>query len=197
DHKGFRLNHAWLKKFGVTNGTTAEDWIDDELTREKMIPYFWPSDSEQEEAGVRAVFLGHYFRWDPEESYRVALKHGFQSIETPKTGYYAYADIDDEFLITIHHWMKWYKFGFTRLWDNLSLEVRNGRMSRDDAVDLIRNAGPEQPDEEIDQFCQYLGIDRKHFFEIAEKFRNTEIWKKDSHGNWYIPDFLISDWSWS
>ena len=42
----------------------------------------------------------------------------------------ATADIDDEFLITIHHWMKWYKFGFTRLWDNLSLEIRNGKLTR-------------------------------------------------------------------
>ena len=30
--------------------------------------------------------------------------------------------------------MKWYKFGFTRLFDNLSLEIRNGRMTRDEAL---------------------------------------------------------------
>ena len=34
--------------------------------------------------------------------------------EGPLTGYYAYADIDDAFLISIHHWLKWLKFGFTR-----------------------------------------------------------------------------------
>ena len=26
--KGFRLNHKWLLKYGVTNGTTHLDWVD-------------------------------------------------------------------------------------------------------------------------------------------------------------------------
>ena len=53
----------------------------------------------------------------------IAKKHGFASGKKPKTGYYEFADIDDAFLITIHHWMKWYKFGFSRKWDNLSIEI--------------------------------------------------------------------------
>ena len=51
------------------------------------------------------------------------------------------ADIDDDF-ISIHHWLKWYKFGFTRLFDNLSLEIRNGRMTREQAIrHRARNRG--------------------------------------------------------
>ena len=71
----------------------------------------WPSDADQAAAGVTAVFLGHYFRWDPHETYAIARRHGFVADDQPKTGLYAFADIDDEFLITIHHWMKWYKSG--------------------------------------------------------------------------------------
>ena len=43
---------------------------------------------------------------------RDAKNNGFQKGTKPKTGYYAFADIDDEFLITIHHWIKWYKCGY-------------------------------------------------------------------------------------
>jgi hypothetical protein len=32
--------------------------------------------------------------------------------------------------------------------------------------------------------------------EYGEKFRNMNIWKKNSKGNWYIPDFIIPNWSW-
>jgi N-acetyl sugar amidotransferase len=195
--KGTRLTHAWLKKFGVTNGTSAEDWIGDDLSRRDLAPYFWPSDAEQDAAGVNAVFLGHYFRWDPVMTYEAAKARGFQADDKPKTGYYAFADVDDEFLITIHHWMKWFKFGFTRLWDNLSLEIRNGRMSRDQAMEIVRASGEEMPVEEIRRFCDYVGINESRFFEIVDSFRNKDIWKKDMEGHWRLESFLIPEWKWA
>jgi len=195
--KGVRLNHAWLKKYGVTNGTSAEDWVDQELAFQDLAPYRWPSDVEQEQAGVIAVFLGHYLRWDPHHTYDVARQHGFQAGDHPKTGLYEFADIDDEFLISIHHWMKWYKFGFTRLWDNLSLEIRNGRICREAAINLLHERGEEVPTVEIAQFCEYVKISEKRFFEIAESFRNKDIWGKGEEGEWRLQEFLIPDWEWS
>lgn len=194
-HTGFQLNSEWLKTYGVTHGTTAHDWISDELTEKELTPYFGPSEKELEEKGILAVFLGYYFPWDPETSLKVACEHGFQVREEgPKTGYYNYADIDDNF-ISIHHYLKWYKFGFTRLFDNLSLEIRNGRMTRGQAIRIVRERGDETPYEDIDKFCDFVGITREHFFEVIEKFRNTDIWSK-RNGKWVIKDFLIKDWNW-
>ena len=76
--KGFQLNHAWLKGYGVTNGTIAEDWVDENLTKQEIAPYQWPSDEIQEKSGVKSVFLGHFFQWDPSETYRIAQEHGFK-----------------------------------------------------------------------------------------------------------------------
>ena len=194
--KGVQLNHAWLKKYGVTNGTTAEDWVDDDLSKRDLTPYVWPSDQQQKKADVTAVFLGHYFNWDPVQTYNISKAHGFKADSKPKTGYYEFADIDDSFLITIHHWMKWYKFGFTRLWDNLSIEIRNKRMKRKKAIELIRTAGEEIPVREIKDFCTYLQITENRFFEIASSFRDKKIWKKNNKGYWFLENFLIDDWEW-
>ena len=71
-YRGVRLNHNWLKKYGVTNGTTAEDWIDHDLSKESLSPYFWPSDEQQKKADVFAIFMGHYFNWDPLITYEVS-----------------------------------------------------------------------------------------------------------------------------
>lgn len=194
--KGFSLTHSWLKKYGVTNATVAEDWIGEDLSAADLQPYFWPSDEIQKEVGIRAVFLGHYFKWDPNETYELASNFGFQADVKPKIGYYSFADIDDEFLIVIHHWMKWYKFGFTRLWDNLSLEIRNKRITREHAIEIIRDIGDETPHEEISRFCKYVGIEKVYFFEIAEHFRNKTIWKKVNNKSWKLQNFLIKDWVW-
>ena len=195
--KGQKLNHNWLLKYGVTNGTSHLDWIDKELSKKDLAPYEWPSDEEQDRAGVKAVFLGHYFKWDPQNTFEVAKKFGFKSADKAKTGYYAFADIDDAFLITIHHWIKWYKFGFTRIWDNLSLEIRNDRMTREEAILKIRSMGEELPRSEISLFCKYVNISESQFFEISNSFRNKNIWEANASGIWHIKDFLIKDWKWA
>ena len=195
-HMGFNLDGNWLHEYGVTHGTSANDWVGDKMSEKQLTPYFGPCDEDLESMGILAVFLGYYFPWDPEISLKVAREHGFQvRAEGPKTGYYNYADIDDDF-ISIHHHLKWYKFGFTRLFDNLSMEIRNGRMSREEAINVIRKAGDETPYEDIEKFCQFVGITKEGFFEIIEKFRNTDIWEKRNE-KWVIRDFIIPGWEWT
>jgi N-acetyl sugar amidotransferase len=193
--QGHRLDRAWLRTYGVTHGTTAADWVDEELSAKDLAGYFGPDADNLEELGIRAVFLGHYFRWDPDASYGIAKAHGFKaSAAGARTGFYDYADIDDDF-ISIHHWMKWYKFGFTRLFDNLSLEIRNGRMTRAAAVDIIRRSGDQTPIKDIAHFCGFAGLTTERFFAIAERFRNPHIWRRIG-STWTIPEFLVPDWRW-
>jgi N-acetyl sugar amidotransferase len=195
-HTGFALDETWLKTYGVTHGTAAADWIDGDLSAKDLAAYFGPSAAEMQAADVRAIFLGYYLNWDPVETRRVAEQHGFASDASgPRTGYYDFADIDDDF-ISIHHWMKWYKFGFSRLFDNLSLEIRNGRMSRADALEILRCSGDQTPHQDIARLCAFAGISEDRFHAIAETFRNNAVWKRDRDGVWFIPDFLLPDWRW-
>ena len=160
---GHEMNRAWLLKYGVTNGTVAEDWIDEDLSAKDMSPYYWPSDKITQEKGVTAAFLGWYLKWDPQNTYAVAKENGFKALEgNALTGYYKFADVDDEFLITIHHWLKWYKFGFA-LWDNLSLEIRNGRVRRDEAISIIREHGDETPLRRLKSFVIGRGSHKRSF----------------------------------
>lgn len=193
---GYTLDHKWLSTYGVTNGTIVSDWFSNELTPKELIAYKGPYEQELKSSGVKAIFLGYFLPWDPEITKSVATENGFKSDSSgPRTGYYAHADIDDDH-ISLHHWMKWYKFGFTRTFDNLSLEIRNKRIKRKDAIQIISNLGDETPHRDIESFCKFTGISKDQFYKIAERFRNTQIWKKSPEGVWYIPDFLISDKSW-
>lgn len=194
--RGHRLDNDWLRKFGVTHGTAAKDWIGDGLSAKDLAPYIGPDPDALESQGIDAIFLGHFLPWDVETSLEVAKAHGFEAADRPRTGYYNYADIDDDF-ISIHHWMKWYKFGFTRVFDNLALEIRRGRMSRGRAIDIIGETGDDTPLADIEKFCGFAGITQDRFFEIAARFRNRDVWTRDAESRWFIPDFLIPDWSWT
>lgn len=195
ERDGSLLTDEWLTKYGVTDGTRLQDWVSGELSEEDLTAYAGPMPSELERHGIRGIFLGHYFRWDPQETLAIAKASGFEvSEEGPLVGIYNFADIDDAYL-AVHHWIKWYKFGFTRTFDNLSLEIRNRRVSRQEAIEVLRISGDEMPVTAIEQFCGYLQIDEEQFSRVCERFRNPEVWKLTGDV-WSIPDFIVEDWTW-
>jgi N-acetyl sugar amidotransferase len=192
---GARVDGAWLQRFGVTAGTTAADWVDDELTARQLAPFVHPSDDVLAAHDIAAIFLGHYFAWDPQHSLAVACRHGFESrADGPRVGHYDYVNIDDD-MIGVHHHPKWHKFGITRSWDTLSMEIRAGRLSREQAIDTLRELGDETPWPDIAVFCDYLGISAHDYLEVVERFRNPEIWSRE-HGTWKIEGFLVPDFPW-
>jgi|TARA_Y100000389_G_C17466398_1_gene526060 N-acetyl sugar amidotransferase len=178
DQKLKNLNTKWIKKYGINFNTTAKNWVGKDLTEKELAPFIKLKSSRNNKFNPISIFLGDYFKWDPLETYRVAKKFGFkQNNKGPKTGIYKYADIDDD-LISIHHFLKIYKFGFSRDYDNLSLEIRNNRLSREKAISLVKKIGFKAPSKDIIKFCKLIGISKKEFFKKCEKFRNKRIWHK-------------------
>jgi N-acetyl sugar amidotransferase len=192
---GARVNREWLRQFGVTGATTVEDWYDDHLRPEALAPLVLPSDQALAEKHVSALFLGHYFPWDPEHSRTIASRHGFEArAGGARVGHYDFVNIDDD-MIGVHHHPKWHKFGITRTWDTLSMEIRAGRLRREEAVGFVRARGDETPWDDIALFCRYVGMSQPEYFEILERFRNLSLWTRRD-GRWRIDDFLVDDFPW-
>ena len=189
--KGSNLSPKWRKNFGNLPKNFKK--ISKGIKKEQLYPYI--SHLNKNNKKIKEIFLGHYFYWDPKKIKNIVKKRGFSSDTKPVVGFYNFADIDDMSLITVHHWMKWYKFGFTRLWDNLSIEIREGRISRKQAIQIVKKE-KNLPITQIKIFCKYLNISLKKFFIIAEKFRNKEIWKLSDKNKWEIKNFLIKDYKW-
>lgn len=185
------LSNNWRKYYGVTNNTEIFDWIGVDLTEDDLASYIFDL---KKNSKVSEIFLGNFIKWDPVKIYAFSKKIGFKENNKARTGIYKFADIDDDF-ISIHHWMKWYKFGINRDFDNLSIEIRNKRMSRNKAIELIKKNKNFLPINDIKKFCKYVQIELPTFFVFAEKFRNKKIWKKNNN-KWMIENFLIKDWKW-
>ena len=184
-YHNFEITKEWILKFGVNANTTAKDWISDDLSEKDLIPYSYPNNINKL---PKAVFLSSFFEWNIFITRDIAIKNGLRIPELPQTGIHNFSDIDDEFLVGVHHWLKWYKFGFKRTWDNLSLEIREGKITREQAIDLLISEKENKKETlQIDKFCEYVEINKEEFSKIANKFRNKSIWTKINN-EWRIND---------
>ena len=188
DRDKFVMDYDWITKYGVTNGTFAEDWVDSDLTINNLNSYQLPPENNMINAGIQNLFLGMYLKWDPEDIARKARSVGFSWSNKAVLGLHPFVGVDCDFRV-VHHFMKWYKFGITKLWDNLAIEIREGRMMRKDAIEYLKNNYERIPLNEIKTFSEYVGISVERFFEITEEHRNHDIWHKDVNGNWFLPQF--------
>ena len=64
-------------------------------------------------------------------------------------------------------------------------------------MEKIIEIGDQTPKKDINSFCEFASIDVEEIYQIAEKFRNKNIWEKRSDGFWFIKDFIIKEWDWS
>lgn len=195
DRMATDLDSQWIARYGVTNGTGWRDWIGPALSERDLAAYRLPPDDAFAAFSPRSVFLGSFHKWNSFENARVAAEHGFESgDEHRKTGVWSFADIDCGF-IALHHFLKWYKFGILRSFDNLSVQIRYGMIDRDAAIDALRRDGFSVPQEDIERFCAFAGKPVSWFWDVAERFRNPDVWRWDGD-RWRIPGFIIDDWTW-
>ncbi len=176
----FRLEH-------VQRGYDWHDMLgDDEIPIEKseMISYMFPSDSEIKRVGVRGVYLGNYIKWSGNHNADVAKKYGWKQaeVEFDRT-YRKISNLDDMHENGIHDYMKYIKFGYGRATDHVCKDIREGKMTRDAGIEIIRKMDGVKP-KDLYRWLRYVDMTEKEFDDIANSFRDPRVWSKDSLGNW-------------
>ena len=181
-------NHHILKNY------VAEKWLSKKISKKDISPFASPDEKKLRLIKYEPIYLGYYFPWDIKQNHKIAKKVGFRARESgPIMGLYRESDIDC-MNIVIHHYFKWLKFGFNRVTDHASNEIRKGRLSRKKAIKLIdKFDGLKPPKEYIRSFCKQINITEIKFWEIANKFRNKKIWKKNGKKEWYIANWIAGD----
>jgi hypothetical protein len=182
DAKNPYMDRNWCLKYGCLQNREPMSYQCETISERDLIPYDLPSDQELKDSRIAAIFLGHFFPWDPVENYRLAQKMGFSKRSSGSVlGLYDFADLDCH-LIPIHHFTKWYKFGIGRTFDNDSVEIRNGRMSREDAINKIRNHRDIAWKENVDALCEFIGWDFSKFQACMRSFANPALWRPTAEG---------------
>ena len=73
------------------------------------------------------------------------------------------------------------KYGIGRATSDASHEVRDGHITREEAVRLVRRFDGELPRKSMRIFLEYLDLEENEFWEVVDRFRRDHIWKRDGN----------------
>lgn len=160
----------WKFNRRIILGMRAEDmagFID--VPMRDMEPFTYPPKEDLERVGVKSIPLGKYISWDVQkqvEIIKTELGWLEDEIESALPGP-TYEKIECQFT-GIRDYVKYLKRGFSRITHLTTLDIKHGRISREEALKLIKKYERRKP-KSLPVFLEYIGIDEKTFNEIVLK----------------------------
>lgn len=172
-------------------GYEAEDLVDifDHVKEEDLIQYFYPSDAEIERVGVRGIYLNNYIRWDTKAQHEQMIKmYGYETGFQQRT-FDTYNDIDCFHYSDLHDYIKWLKWGYGKATDHASREIRFGRLSREEGIDLVEKLTSRPAT--MDLFCNWMKIDKEALLLVLNQHRHPSAWQRDlATWKWNLTDSI-------
>jgi N-acetyl sugar amidotransferase len=182
------LTRRWLEEFGGLLGLRVTDLVGiDNIQQKDIIAYSYPTDSDLERVGVTGIFLGYYLPWDGYSNALVAQAHGFTTLQHTVEGSVVNYENLDNHQTGIHDYFKYLKFGFGRATDIACLHLRRGRITREDATEMVDKHDGKFPawylDKPLADILEPLDMTVEEFTHICDRFTNKKIFATDSRGN--------------
>lgn len=163
-----------------------DDLVGAEIDPKELFFYHHPSKDSLEKYTVKSIYLSFFHFWDGHRHFEIAKTFGFKGrVAGPLSGNIINYDNIDEKLCEVHLWLKFVKLGFWRPTDEACYYIWNKRMTRAEAVELVREKQYEFPEEYFSDFCRYHHITEEQYFLVQESLRNHDIWVK-KNGNWRL-----------
>jgi N-acetyl sugar amidotransferase len=181
------LTRRWLEEFGGLLGLRVSDLIGvDGIGKKDLIPYTYPTDEELQRVGVTGVFLGYYLPWDGYSNALISQGYGFESYNKAVEGSVVNYENLDNYQTGIHDYFKYLKFGFGRATDIACMHLRRGRLTRQDAIEIVATHDGKFPHsylgKSLTDILAPLDMTVEEFTKICDQFTNKKIFKTDAKG---------------
>ncbi len=168
-------------------GTSAKDLMKNHhLSLADLDAYLPESPANLDRVKTEVHYLGYYLRWHPQETYYYAVENtDFLPNDFRTEGSYSkYSSIDDK-IDWLHYYTMYIKFGIGRATYDSAQEIRNGDITRDEGIRLIKRFDGEFPQMYLKDCLNYMNITEKRFFEVIESARTPHLWRKEN-GRWEL-----------
>lgn len=158
----------------VSMKVDSSKFVDDEvgLTEKELYPFRLPSQADIKRLGIKGIHLGDYLFWDGERQVDFIKRHYGWREDRVEGTYKGYKSVECR-MAGVHDFSKWVKRGFGRATDHVSIDVRNGIMTREEGFALAKKIDAERPGE-LDYYLQITGYKEDEFLDILESQRQGQ-----------------------
>jgi N-acetyl sugar amidotransferase len=168
------------------SGKPPEFWMNHGLTQADLFPFKPPAYEDIIRNNTQIHFFGYYKFWDPQENfYYCKEKTGFRPNSERSEGTYSkYASLDDQ-IDGWHYYLAYIKFGIGRTTSDTAHEIRDGKITRDEGIALVKRFDHERPKKYYQEFLRFCDISDDEVESIVDSWRSEHLWVKES-GSWRL-----------
>lgn len=174
------MSKRWVMEFGGFLGLRPQDLVGVEgLTHRDMSEYTMNTGAAEL---VNAYFLGQFIEWDSRRNAAVAMENGMQIMLPTEANWWDYENLDNA-QTGVHDWFGWLKYGYGRGCAQISVDIRAGRVAREDAAQWVHAQDGLFPHEycgvPLEEVLDRIGMGPIDFLQCANDYMNTAIFNED------------------
>lgn len=176
-----------LKHMNTLKGGDISWLLGEEIKNNDILQYIYPTDEEMERAKLRIVFLGYFWKdWSLLDNGIYSSLRGLDIRHEPPQDIGDYMGVTslDEDWVTLNQMIKYYKFGFGRITDYVNEDIRLGRMTREEGINMLDKYDGKCSPQYIKSFCEYIDITEDQFWEKVDASVNRNLFEKNGSGGW-------------
>lgn len=130
-------------------------------------PFIYPAKEEIDEAGVKSFPLGKFIPWNVKENVKIIKKELAWKEDEIESGFPGptYEKIECMFQ-GVRDYVKYLKRCYARITHLTTLDIRHGRMGREEAMELIKKYEGKKP-RSLEIFLEYIGLTEEEFNKIV------------------------------
>jgi len=170
-------------------GLESEDLLAQasDLSEADLELFRYPHDKELEAVGVRGIYLNNYLRWDTKAQHEDMIDtYGYEPFPQLRT-FDSYNDMDSFHYSGLHDYIKLLKWGYGKVSDHVSREIRLRRLTREDGIEMVSRY-ERIPPADLPLFLEWLGMNEEEFWPLFDAHRDPQVWGRDKEGRWMLRD---------
>lgn len=185
------MTRRWVGEHAGLLGLRSSDFVGlDGITEADMKNYALPSDDKLSK--VTAHWLGQYEEWDSYRNARVAKEHGMiQRLPTPANWWIS--ENQDGVLVGLHDHGMYRKYGQGRLCAQISIDIRYGKISRKEAMQIVEDRDGLFPETymgvPLEAVLDHLSMTRKQLMSALDKHTNWDLFSHVEGGRPILKEF--------
>ena len=183
-----------LRKMNTLSAGDVSWILEENFSNNQILQYAYPSEAEFRKADIRIVFLGYFWKeWSLIDNGSFSALRGLDVRDDPpwEIGEYVGVTALDEDWTPWNQMLKYLKYGFGRTTDYVNEDLRRGRLTREEAIRLVKLYDGKCADKYIESFCEFIEITVDDFWQhVDTSIVNKNLFEKIGQGL-YRPKFEV------